>query len=138
MANSPEMLHGTSETVATTNPASRPERNPENCIEFHEFGSIGPDGLPEILHKITSLLTDKITNEKNWRDQLEEALSEGYYPAEDIRELFAMETDEYELIDILMIWHWFFRGVSACDGEPTLEYRTRNMTRKDRLKGNSH
>lgn len=106
--------------------------DPNVCVPINDFGPIGQVGAPVLLHQVRSRLPDAFTNDKHWSDQIADALADGYSTAAEIRLLLKRDARTYSLREMLLAFHWFFRGVSACEGEHTLEYRMRHLRLTDR------
>lgn len=110
------------------------QRNENDCIK--EFGQIGDDSIPDLFVQIKSRMRVVFTNEKHWTKQIVDALADGYSTIARTRLLLQMDHNEYTLRDVLLIFHWYFRSVTECADEYTLEYRMRHMWKNDRTKCN--
>lgn len=104
----------------------------EICLTITEFMPIGPIWLQQLSDR----LIEKFTKATHWIDQIVDALADGYSTPDKIRLLLKRGHDTYSMRDILLIIHWFFRGVSACDGQYTLEYRMRPLRQQNRQTSN--
>lgn len=98
------------------------------------FAPLGPVGAPTLFYKLRSRITSLFTNDRHWSDQIVDALAEGYSTPEEINKMLLKDPQEFTLRETLLAFHWFFKGVSVCDGEHTLEYRLRNLRHADRVK----
>lgn len=112
--------------------------DPDNCVDITEYGTIDEDGIPALLHQIIPQLIDAfIVNDQHWTNQIIYAFADGYSTATRILELLQRYPKEYTLNEILLIWHWFFRGATVCEGQPTLEYQMRSWRQNDWRKSNN-
>lgn len=108
---------------------SKDQRDNENCVK--DFGLMGFASIPVLLNEIQEHIIDKFSFDKHWSDQIVDALADGYSTATEIRQLLERKDNskEYTLREMSLIFHWYFRTVSACDGEHTFEYRMRHNPR---------
>lgn len=72
---------------------------------------------------------------KHWSDQIADILANGYGTPDYMRTVLARDWQQYTLHDMLLIIHWFFKGVT-CEGEHTLEYRMRFLRHAERIERN--
>lgn len=86
-----------------------------DCLPISSFGPIHPHlQVPEAL---VSSLSKLDLNEMMWHTEIKRILENPLTKAEMI-ELLQIDMEEYTPNDAVMINLWFFRGVSACDGDP--------------------
>lgn len=109
-------------------------RNRSKCIPIEAFGQKGAGHVPQLLYQLRSRIVRTFTNENHWSDQIVNALADGYSTRDDMRRLLKRDYNTYTLRECLLVFHWFFKGVTMCDNEPTLEYRLRGLQLRERNK----
>lgn len=109
----------------------------EYCLSLSYFGVAQESGVPALLYNILPKLADVFMgNDTHWSAQIVDALADGYSTSAKMQALLSQEYHTYNLREILLVFHWFFRVVSSCAGKITLEQQMRRMTSRDRLRSN--
>lgn len=90
--------------------------NANDCLPLQDFGKLKENGVPGILIRILPSLAKALNTEK-WPQLIRTAFDEGYSSPDEMRQLFKRDPSKYSMRQRLLIFFWFFRGVTNCNGK---------------------